>query len=73
MTGKLFASGTAAIVYVFAGDFFPTLLRNQSYGASNLPARIVAMCAPFLLYLGKNKVMITVFHFFFSSQLSFRW
>ena len=52
LIGKLFISTSYSMLYVFVGDFFPTLLRNQSYGASSLSSRILTMLVPFLIYLG---------------------
>ena len=52
MGGKLFISSAYSTLYVFVGDFFPTLLRNQSYGAASLLSRILTTLVPFLLYLG---------------------
>ena len=53
MAGKMFISGSFAIMYVFVGDFFPTLLRTQSYGATSFPSRVSTMLVPFLLYAGE--------------------
>lgn len=52
MVGKLFASGAFAGLYIFLGDFFPTLLRIQAYGVSSGPSRFTSMIIPYLVYLG---------------------
>ena len=52
LSGKMFAAGALSTLYVIGGDFYPTLLRSQSYGASSVLSRILSMLAPFLLFLG---------------------
>ncbi|XP_050391448.1 organic cation transporter protein [Patella vulgata] len=52
MIGKLGASGAFAIIYVFAGELFPTILRNSALGASSTCARVGGMISPYIADLG---------------------
>jgi len=52
LTGKFFASGTFAIVYMYTAELYPTLIRSTAVGSCSLMARIGGMLAPQItLYL----------------------
>merc|ERR1719348_2026226 len=52
MSGKFFASGTFAIVYMYTAELYPTLIRSTAVGSCSLMARIGGMLAPQItLYL----------------------
>jgi len=46
------------VIYIFTGDFFPTLLRNQAYGAASFSGRIGGILIPYVLYLGKRSLSL---------------
>nr|XP_018669261.1 solute carrier family 22 member 21-like isoform X2 [Ciona intestinalis] len=52
--GKLFVAGGYTLVFTCTGDLFPTLLRNQAYGASSFVSRMVALLVPYILYIGET-------------------
>ncbi|XP_041351234.1 organic cation transporter protein-like [Gigantopelta aegis] len=52
MIGKLGASAAFAIIYVFAAELFPTVVRNSGMGASSFCARIGGMASPYIADLG---------------------
>jgi len=54
MTGKFFISISFVMIYLFTGDFFPTLVRNQAYGAASFSGRIGGIVTPYFLYLGRS-------------------
>uniref|UniRef100_H2Z723 Major facilitator superfamily (MFS) profile domain-containing protein n=1 Tax=Ciona savignyi TaxID=51511 RepID=H2Z723_CIOSA len=49
--GKLFIMSGYTLLYTCTGDLFPTLLRNQAYGASSFVSRVVTLIVPYILYL----------------------
>uniref|UniRef100_H2Z721 Major facilitator superfamily (MFS) profile domain-containing protein n=1 Tax=Ciona savignyi TaxID=51511 RepID=H2Z721_CIOSA len=51
--GKLFIMSGYTLLYTCTGDLFPTLLRNQAYGASSFVSRVVTLIVPYILYLGE--------------------
>lgn len=60
----MFSAGALLTLYVFGGDFFPTLLRNQSYGVSSLPSRVFSLVGPFLLFIGELHVIPVLIHLY---------
>lgn len=45
-------------VYIYAGEIFPTVLRNIGLGSSSTFARIGSMIAPFIANLSSNKTWV---------------
>ncbi|ESO84004.1 hypothetical protein LOTGIDRAFT_108246 [Lottia gigantea] len=48
MIGKLGASGAFAVIYVYAAELFPTIVRNSGLGTSSMCARIGGMISPYI-------------------------
>ena len=46
--GKIGSSAAFGIVYVFAGELFPTVIRNVGMGAVSCAARLGGMLAPYI-------------------------
>ena len=46
MLGKFFCSAAFAIVYVYAAELFPTVVRNVGVGSSSMCARIAGLLQP---------------------------
>ena len=46
MLGKAFGSACFAILYVFAAELFPTVLRNVGVGSSSMMARVGGLIQP---------------------------
>lgn len=53
MSAKMMISGSFNVNYVYTGDIFPTLIRNQAYGTCSFISRIASILTPYLLYMGK--------------------
>lgn len=53
MIGKMCASASYAIIYLYTSELFPTSIRNTGMGACSMMARIGAMIAPKVLDLVK--------------------
>jgi len=69
MTGKFFISISFLIIYIFTGDFFPTLVRNQAYGAASFSGRIGGIVTPYFLYLGRyTPILDLTYHTYFSDN-----
>ncbi|KAK6170919.1 hypothetical protein SNE40_019202 [Patella caerulea] len=52
MIGKLGASGAFAIIYIFSGELFPTVLRHSALGVSATFSRLGGMVSPYIADLG---------------------
>lgn len=52
LVGKLFITGSFNLVYALTGEVFPTMIRNQAFGGCNFIARLGAVSAPYIFYLG---------------------
>jgi len=46
--GKFLITGSFAMVYVYAAEMFPTVVRNVGVGSSSMFARVGSMLAPFI-------------------------
>ena len=46
MLGKFFCSAAFAIVYVYAAELFPTVVRNLGVGSSSMCARMAGLIQP---------------------------
>ena len=51
MLGKVGAAAAFAVIYVWAAELFPTVVRNAGMGASSSCARIGSMLSPYIAYL----------------------
>lgn len=52
MTGKFFASGTLAIVYVYTAELYPTAIRSTAIGSCSFMAKVGGIISPYVgLYL----------------------
>ncbi|XP_078492839.1 organic cation transporter protein-like [Ciona intestinalis] len=52
MLGKLLATVCYTVLFIFTGDLFPTMMRNQAYGACSFIARFGSILVPYILFLG---------------------
>ncbi|XP_067675691.1 organic cation transporter protein-like isoform X2 [Haliotis asinina] len=52
MIGKFGASAAFAIIYIFAAELFPTVVRNSGMGGSSFSARIGGILSPYIADLG---------------------
>ena len=48
MLGKIGAAAAFAVIYVWAAELFPTVVRNAGMGASSSCARIGGMASPYI-------------------------
>lgn len=48
MLGKVGIAAAFAVIYVWAAELFPTVVRNQGMGASSMFARVGGMGAPYI-------------------------
>ena len=46
MAGKFFCAAAFSIVYVYAGELFPTVVRNVGVGSSSMCARVAGLLQP---------------------------
>lgn len=46
--GKFLITGSFAMIYVYAAEMFPTVVRNVGVGSSSMFARVGSMLAPFI-------------------------
>lgn len=58
---KFWASTTVTIVYTYAGEIFPTVLRGFAIGASCTVSQIGLALTPYILYLVSVAVAILIF------------
>ncbi|XP_072032143.1 organic cation transporter protein-like [Amphiura filiformis] len=52
MLGKFGIAGSYAIVFLYASELFPTVIRNLGVGMSSFSSRVGGIAAPFIMYLG---------------------
>ena len=51
MIGKCGITASLAILVLYAGEIYPTTLRNEGLGLASTAGRISGMVAPFAVYL----------------------
>ena len=56
MLGKFFCSAAFAIVYVYAAELFPTVVRNVGVGSASMCARIAGLIQP------QVQLMVSLLH-----------
>mgnify|MGYP002716911951 CR=1 FL=1 len=59
--GKMSISGSFSLVYVYAAEMFPTILRITGLGMCSFCARFGAMTAPYLLQLVLSIYIRTIY------------
>lgn len=52
--GKFCVSATNAVLYTYAAELYPTVVRNMALGVLTVSARIGAIAAPFIVLLGNE-------------------
>ncbi|XP_030833206.1 organic cation transporter protein [Strongylocentrotus purpuratus] len=58
MAGKFCISASYAIVFLYASELFPTVIRNLGLGVSSFSSRVGGIVAPFLLALDVYEVWL---------------
>lgn len=53
MLGKFFVTCSYAIIYLYSGEVYPTVVRTVGLGSSSMVARIGSVIAPFVRELGE--------------------
>ncbi|XP_033634576.1 organic cation transporter protein-like isoform X1 [Asterias rubens] len=53
MLGKFGIAGSYAIVFLYASELYPTVVRNLGIGLSSFASRVGGVLAPIIMYLGK--------------------
>jgi MFS family permease len=61
--GKLCVSATNAVLYTYAAELFPTVVRNMALGICTVSVRIGAIAAPFIVLLGNEDKSTPMFIF----------
>jgi OCT family organic cation transporter-like MFS transporter 4/5 len=61
---KFFASGSYAIIYIYANELFPTQVRNTSIGICSMVARIGAIAGTLSNDLLVNDLIFLLFIFY---------
>ena len=51
--GKFFITATFAVIYVFSGELFPTVIRNLGMGVVSFTNRTGGVLAPFVVLMGE--------------------
>ncbi|KAK6494190.1 solute carrier family 22 member 5-like isoform X1 [Huso huso] len=58
MAGKFGITAAFSIVYVFAAELFPTVVRNMGVGACSMASRIGSVLSPYIAFIGTyNKIL----------------
>ncbi|MGH0153271.1 UNVERIFIED_CONTAM: hypothetical protein FKN15_027508 [Acipenser sinensis] len=55
MAGKFGITAAFSIVYVFAAELFPTVVRNMGVGACSMASRIGSVLSPYIAFIGEYR------------------
>ncbi|KAG7317073.1 hypothetical protein KOW79_019371 [Hemibagrus wyckioides] len=69
MTGKFGITASFAVIYVYAAELFPTVLRQTGIGVASMFARIGGVLAPMINLLGETNSAVSTVIFGFSPLL----
>jgi len=63
MFGKFCISASFAVVYVYAAELFPTVIRNVGMGVATVASRIGGILCPFVVLMGEENRSLPMFIF----------
>ena len=63
MLGKFCISASFAVVYVYAAELFPTVIRNIGMGVATVASRIGGILCPFVVLMGEQSRSLPMFIF----------
>ena len=63
MFGKFCISASFAVVYVYAAELFPTVIRNVGMGVATVASRIGGILCPFVVLMGEHSRSLPMFIF----------
>ena len=63
MLGKFFISASFAVLYVYAAELFPTVIRNVGMGVTTVASRIGGILCPFVVLMGEQSRSLPMFIF----------
>lgn len=63
MFGKFCISASFAVVYVYAAELFPTVIRNVGMGVATVASRIGGILCPFVVLMGEQNRSLPMFIF----------
>lgn len=63
MAGKFCISASFAIVYVYAAELFPTVIRSVGMGTASVASRVGGIVSPFVVLLGEQSRSLPMFVF----------
>ena len=70
MAGKFCISASFALVYVYAAELFPTVIRNVGMGVLTFSARMGGVLCPFVVLLGQQNKSLPMFVFAISTAVA---
>lgn len=63
MFGKFCISASFAVLYVYAAELFPTVIRNVGMGMTTVASRIGGILCPFVVLMGEQSRSLPMFIF----------
>ena len=63
MFGKFCISASFAVLYVYAAELFPTVIRNVGMGMATVASRIGGILCPFVVLMGEQSRSLPMFIF----------
>ena len=63
LIGRFYISASFSLLYVYAAELYPTVVRNAGMGISSRSARLGGMVAPFIVLLGDHRASLPMFVF----------